>query len=140
MTEVKARLAATGLLRHTANMKAVRWFLGKIILLLNALFSPVPVEREIDQQKKIDASLKNISLYQFEACPFCVKVRRFMKRASISLPLKDAQKEPARQELLVGGGKLQVPCLRIENDDGTVKWLYESSDIVKYLEGKIAGA
>jgi glutaredoxin len=121
-------------------MKAIRWIVGRIILFLNALFSPVPVEREVDEQSKIDGALKKLSLYQYEACPFCVKVRRFMKGSSISLPLRDALKEPSRQELLSGGGKLQVPCLRIENDDGGVQWLYESSAIVSYLQGKIAQA
>ena len=32
------------------------------------------------------------------------------------------------------GGKRQVPCLRISNEDGKVEWLYESKDIKHYLE------
>jgi len=39
----------------------------------------------------------------------------------------------------VGGGKLTVPCLKIENDSGEVTWMYESSDIVAYLEGRFMG-
>jgi glutathione S-transferase len=38
-----------------------------------------------------------------------------------------------RAELIAGGGKGQVPCLRIETDDGNVRWLYESADIIAYL-------
>jgi glutaredoxin len=121
-------------------MKAVRWFIGRIILFLDAVFSPKAMERPEAEQQKINAALRKLSIYQYEACPFCVKVRRFMKAQSIDLPLKDAMKEPARSELLKGGGKAQVPCLKIENDDGSVKWLYESSDILHYLQGKIAGA
>jgi len=37
-----------------------------------------------------------------------------------------------KAELIAGGGKQQVPCLRIE-EDNKVRWLYESSDIIKYL-------
>jgi glutathione S-transferase len=40
--------------------------------------------------------------------------------------------EQYRQELLEQGGKVKVPCLRIEQD-GQVKWLYESNDIIAYL-------
>ncbi|HAI96784.1 MAG TPA: glutaredoxin, partial [Methylococcaceae bacterium] len=36
-----------------------------------------------------------------------------------------------------GGGKLKVPCLRIE-EDGKVSWMYESSDIINYLEDRFA--
>jgi glutathione S-transferase len=35
------------------------------------------------------------------------------------------------------GGKLQVPCLRIEKD-GKVEWLYESSSIINYLNDEFA--
>ena len=45
----------------------------------------------------------------------------------------DASKgSPHREELLEGGGKIQTPCLRIENEGG-VEWLYESSKIIEYL-------
>jgi len=40
---------------------------------------------------------------------------------------------PHRETLLNGGGKIQTPCLRIEQD-GQVQWLYESSAIISYLE------
>lgn len=37
------------------------------------------------------------------------------------------------EELIKQGGKRQVPCLRIEQGS-KVKWLYESADIVAYIE------
>ena len=106
-------------------MTFIRWLLGTIILILDALFSPTPMERSPEAQKKVDASLQRLSLYEYEACPFCVKVRRFLKASAISVPLRDAKTDPFRAELLKGGGKLQVPCLKIENKDSAVKWLYE---------------
>jgi len=27
-----------------------------------------------------------------------------------------------------------VPCLRIDKDDGSVQWMYESNDIIAYLK------
>jgi hypothetical protein len=40
--------------------------------------------------------------------------------------------EQDRQTLLEQGGKIQVPCLRIE-EDGQSTWLYESKAISAYL-------
>ena len=42
----------------------------------------------------------------------------------------------AYDDLIQGGGKGTVPCLRIERDTGDVEWLYESVDIVEYLNGQ----
>ena len=37
-------------------------------------------------------------------------------------------------ELIRGGGSPTVPCLRIEDSSGDVRWLYESLDIIKFLK------
>ena len=42
-------------------------------------------------------------------------------------------------ELVEGGGRQTVPCLRIEAEDG-VRWMYESLDIMRYLDAQHAGA
>ncbi|WP_264406595.1 glutaredoxin family protein [Vibrio owensii] len=119
-------------------MKFIRWILGKIILLLNAVFSPRGVKRSSEAQKSVDDKAKNYALYQFEACPFCVKVRRAMKRQSVNIELRDAKNDPVHREVLEqGGGRVKVPCLRIEKD-GETQWLYESSDIVAYIEKEFA--
>ncbi len=119
-------------------MKLVRLILGRIILMLNFLFSPRGVKRSAEQQAKVDEKAQSLSLYQFEACPFCVKVRRAMKRQSVNFELRDAKNnETHRAELEQGGGRVKVPCLRIEKQ-GEVEWLYESSDIVQYLEKEFA--
>jgi glutathione S-transferase len=36
---------------------------------------------------------------------------------------------------LAQGGKVQAPCLKITHDN-TVEWLYESGDIIDYLDEK----
>ncbi len=56
----------------------------------------------------------------------------------LKIPLKDILFEPANSaDLIAGGGKNQVPCLRIKNEDGEVRWLYESIDIVRYLKANL---
>ena len=74
-------------------------------------------------------------LFYFASCPFCIKARVQLSLLGIKLPLRNIKTDPSNKALLVeGGGKKQVPCLRIEKVDGSVHWLYESSDIVSYFK------
>jgi len=115
--------------------------LGRIILLLNFIFTPRSVKRPGDEQAKIDQRTENMSLYQFEACPFCVKVRRSMKRNALNIELRDAKNDATHRDTLQQqGGRVKVPCLRIEQNDGSVQWMYESKDIIAYLEKEVAAA
>ncbi len=118
-------------------MVVVRAILGALILLLNWVFTPKSIKREADEQAAIDSQTSKLALYQYAACPFCVKVRRAMKRSALNIETRDAKRsEQFKGELLQGGGQLKVPCLRIEDDKGGVSWMYESSDIIEYLEGR----
>ena len=120
-------------------MKYIRWFLGRLILFFDWLFSPRGLRRSPEAQQAVDAQTAGLMLYQYPACPFCVKVRRAMKRNSLQIQTRDALRDArARQELLEGGGTLKVPCLRIREADDRERWLYESSDIVHYLEQRFA--
>lgn len=119
-------------------MRIVRMILAPILLFLNWITTPRGVKRPADLQQQIDQQTAGLSLYQFKACPFCIKVRRTFKRHSLNIETRDAKHdEKSRQELLEQGGKIQVPCLRIEEAD-EVKWLYDSSAIVEYLQGRFA--
>ena len=116
-------------------MKVVRWVLGQIILLLDALTSPKPMVRALSAQKAIDDATASMAMYQFKTCPFCVKVRREFKRHSLNIELRDAKNDlDIKTELVQEGGRHKVPCLRIDNADGTVHWLYESNDIIAHLK------
>lgn len=118
-------------------MAIIRWVLGRIILLLNFIFTPRSMKRTEQAQREVDKGVAELALYQFEACPFCVKVRRAAKRYALNLETRDAKKnEQHRQQLEQGGGRVKVPCLRIEKDDGQVEWMYESKDIISYLENR----
>ena len=118
-------------------MALIRFVLGRLILFFNWLFTPRSVLRAPEAQAAIDAQTASLVLYQYEACPFCVKVRRAMKRHALTIETRDVKRNQiAREELLAGGGELQVPCLRIEEGDQGYRWMYESTDIIRYLEGR----
>ena len=58
----------------------------------------------------------------------------FLEREQISVPLKNTLHDlEAYRELVQGGGRGTVPCLRIEHNDKEVQWLYESLDIMDYF-------
>lgn len=117
-------------------MKAIRWPIGQLILLLNVIFSPRSPKRAVSEQAKLDEQTKSLSLYQLPSCPFCVKVRRTMKREGLKIELRNISgNNDFSEELVREGGKRKVPCLRIEKEDGQVQWLYESSDVVSHLQG-----
>jgi glutaredoxin len=117
-------------------MKAIRWPIGQLILLLNVVFSPSSPKRAASEQEKLDAQTQSLSLYQLPSCPFCVKVRRTMKREGLKVELRNISgNNDFSEELVREGGKRKVPCLRIEKEDGQVQWLYESNDVVSHLQG-----
>ena len=106
--------------------------------LLDFLTRPSPVIRGRKDQDSVDAAVAGLSLYQFKACPFCVKVRRHMRRRSIKIELKDAKTDLAiKEELIREGGKHKVPCLRIAEGNKEVQWLYSSDEICRFLDAKL---
>ena len=116
-------------------MKFIRFFVGRVILLLDFLTRPKPVSRSKKQQDEVNEMTSTMSLYQFKACPFCVKVRRHMRKNSLHIELRDAKNNHSiKEELVNEGGKHKVPCLRIEGKDNSVRWLYSSDDICSFLD------
>ena len=115
--------------------KGVHAIVGPILLTADWMFTPRGIERDPDEQQRIDKQTKNLVMYQFLTCPFCIKTRRAIKRLSLNIETRDALRHaPSRQELLEGGGEIKVPCLRISGEDDKVEWLYESNEIIKYLK------
>ncbi|MGJ8679955.1 glutathione S-transferase N-terminal domain-containing protein [Paraglaciecola sp.] len=116
----------------------IRNLLGGIIVLIDLITRGFPLKRPIQDQKQIEQEAKDLSLYQFFACPFCIKTRRAMYKLNLPIAKRNASSgSPFRDELLAEGGKIQTPCLRIEKD-GKVEWLYESSEIIRYLQQRFA--
>lgn len=112
--------------------------LGRMVVAADLLTRPKPVQRSPEAQRQAEEAARGLSLYQFYACPFCIKTRRALHRLNLPVETRDAQKDPVRRaELQAGGGRIQVPCLRVE-EAGEVRWIYESREIIAYLEAHFA--
>lgn len=115
-------------------VKALRVGLGQLIVFGDLISRPAKRNRNAAAQAAVEQQAKGLALYQFHACPFCVKTRRNLHRLNVPVALRDAKNDPLhRQALLEGGGRVKVPCLRIE-EAGEVTWMYESKAIIAYLD------
>ena len=112
----------------------IRNALGSLIALLDLLTRRGKLKRSPQAQQQVETELTSMALYQFFACPFCIKTRRALHRLNLPIQTRNATKGSVfRAELEQQGGKIQVPCLRI-NTNGQDTWMYESSAIIQYLE------
>jgi glutaredoxin len=121
--------------------RTLRLILMPFMLLWSSLATPKGVVRPPQAQDKINQECKQLALYHFKTCPFCIKVRHEMARLSLPIALRDAQHDTDhRDDLLKGGGKIQTPCLQITDHTGKIEWLYESGDIISYLQKRFQTA
>ncbi|TXR54280.1 glutaredoxin family protein [Reinekea thalattae] len=80
-------------------------------------------------------TIKHLSLYHYDSCPFCLMTKAAIKKTKVNIEQRNIQKNRAFEKQLVQqGGKRQVPCLRIEESNGEVRWLYESRDIIAWVQ------
>jgi len=77
--------------------------------------------------------IEDLTLYYKKSCPYCQKVIGFMDENHINLDMRDILQPGNQNDLIKIGGKKQVPCLIIDG-----KALYESDDIIAYLQGLTA--
>ncbi len=116
----------------------VRNLLGGLIAFVSFITRGKKLSRSPAAQRHVDREAESLTLYQFFACPFCIKTRRVIHKLNLNIETKSASEgSPYREELLQGGGKIQTPCLRIETENG-VEWMYESKAIISYLEKRFA--
>lgn len=117
--------------------RGVRLILTPILLIVERLTTPEPKSRTEAEQAVLDRAAAKLALYQFRACPFCIKVRKEITRLGLPVELRDARNdETHRQALQTGGGRVKVPCLRIQHEDGREEWLYESDAINAWLSAR----
>jgi len=115
--------------------RTLRLLLTPFMLLSEKLSTPESVTRTAEAQARADEASKNLALYQFKACPFCIKVRKEIARLGLNIETRDAQHDPEhRAALEAGGGRVKVPCLKIQQADGSERWLYESGEIKAWLQ------
>lgn len=119
--------------------QTLRILLGPVMLLWEIVSRPSPLIRQTTLQAEVDQQCKDLVLYQFRTCPFCLKVRQAMHGLSLPIERRDAQyNEKNRADLLQGSGFTKVPCLKITDSSGNVQWLSESGAIIAYLRGRFA--
>ena len=117
-----------------AFFQTLRLVLGPVMLLKERLTNPEGVQRDAAAQAAVDQQCQSLALYQFNTCPFCIKVRQEMRRLSLPIEKRDAQHHAAnRDELLQNSGATKVPCLKITEANGQTRWLQDSNAIVAYL-------
>ncbi len=75
---------------------------------------------------------RRLQLFEFEACPYCRKVREALSILDLSAEVYPCPKNGPRfrQEVEERGGRAMFPYLV---DPNTGREMYESSDIVRYL-------
>jgi glutaredoxin len=119
-------------------VKLLRNGLGQLIIFIDFITRPAKIKRSQEEQTQVENKTTQLALYQFRACPFCVKTRRTMHKLNLPIALKDAKNNADdRQSLLELGGKIQVPCLRIKGAEKE-EWLYDSKAINQYLVDNFA--
>ena len=122
-----------------AFFKTLRLVLGPVMLLKERLTQPKGVQRDAAAQTAVDVQCQSLALYQFNTCPFCIKVRQEMRRLSLPIEKRDAQHNTTnRDELQHGSGATKVPCLKITEANGETRWLQDSNAIVAYLREHFA--
>ncbi|MBP9669661.1 MAG: glutathione S-transferase N-terminal domain-containing protein [Candidatus Pacebacteria bacterium] len=75
-----------------------------------------------------------MTLYVKTGCPYCQKVLDYAEQNSIQFELKNVADPAISEELIKIGGKRQMPFLV---DSEAAISMYESDDIVKYLDQKV---
>jgi glutathione S-transferase len=99
-------------------------FAATIVRLGRGVYPRVTAERRADPPELLE-------LYDFEACPYCRKVREVLCELDLDYLVHPvARGSSRREELARRGGKMQVPYL-VDPNTGTQ--LYESNDIIGYL-------
>ena len=87
----------------------------KLSLLFSCLLSVVKAE---------------VILYSSKRCPYCIKVQNYLDSIGKSVETKYIDNNQTnREELKNKGGKLQVPCLIIDDYP-----LYGSDEIIKWMK------
>jgi glutathione S-transferase len=80
---------------------------------------------------------EGITLYQFRGCPFCSRVEAALETLGVDVEIRDTlTDEASADELFAATGRQTVPVLRIEQPDGSFRWMPESADIIDYLRAR----
>ncbi|MFZ4772490.1 MAG: glutathione S-transferase N-terminal domain-containing protein [Chlamydiia bacterium] len=92
----------------------------KNLLILVLLSGATLLEAEENKEKPV--------LYTKQSCMWCKKVFMKVKNLENRVEIRDVVEENNRKELILIGGKGQIPCLIVNGVP-----IYESNAIIEYL-------
>ena len=72
-----------------------------------------------------------LELYSMDSCPYCVKVKDYLKAHNIEYLEHNVNDPEKAMELMKLGGKAQVPFLA---DKEKNNYLYDSETIIQYIK------
>ncbi len=76
--------------------------------------------------------MAKITLYQFESCPFCEKVRNKLAELNLDyekVNVPNDREDSLRKELFEKSGVATIPVIKIDD-----KFIGDSGEIISYLE------
>lgn len=77
------------------------------------------------------------ALYYYDSCPYCQRVLHALPNLKVDVEKRNVKNEPQwHQEKLAATGSSQVPCLKITDDSGKEQWMFESADIIRFLQSQ----
>jgi len=110
------------------------WY-QKILASCSSLISH-PVKRSNNDQQRVDRLAFQMTLYDHSTCAESIRARHHIKELNIPITVKNLKRCHAyEKELLSGIGRVKVPCLRVETQDGS-RWIQEFDEIMVYLDDK----
>jgi glutaredoxin 2 len=81
--------------------------------------------------------IMKFALYYYDSCPFCQRVLRVLPNLNVEVEKRNViSSSEHRKEHYEATGRSTVPCLRMEDDNGQVTWMFESADIIRFLQAQ----
>jgi len=97
-------------------------------------------ENEKRKSASNDDLASRLTLFGHNTCIYCRDVNQVIEQLGLDIKIRNTFEYPEyKQDLLIGGGKTSVPCLKITFQYGKDLWLYDSIAIIDFLENSFPG-
>ncbi|KAM7266789.1 hypothetical protein ACFE04_008955 [Oxalis oulophora] len=119
-------------LRQITNPSASRGVSGAVLFSTAAAAASTTLTQESHAKAPPNFAPKEVTLYQYEACPFCNKVKAFLDYNKI--PYKVVEVNPISKKEIKWSEYKKVPILTVDGEQ-----MVNSSDIIKQMYQKLQG-
>jgi glutathione S-transferase len=90
--------------------------------------------REMSPARELSEEALDLTLFHYRGCWYCHRVWKALDELRLVIADKNIHEDPdAKHEIMAARGRRTVPVLRIVEPDGSVRYMGESRDIVRYL-------